>query len=54
MFAKNIENLEKLRYYIFKITLSLSIVYGECSHEYKKIFEEEDSTKILKISWFNY
>ena len=27
--------------YIFKETLSLSIAYSKCSHEYKKIFKQE-------------
>ena len=34
--------------YIFKKTLSLSIVY-KCGHGYKKIFKEEEYTEILKI-----
>ena len=29
--------------------LSLSIVYTKCSHEYEKIFKEEESIEILKI-----
>ena len=29
--------------------MGLSIVYSKCGHEYKKIFKEEDSIKILKI-----
>ena len=51
MFAINIENLEKLKYYIyiFKKTLSLSIFYIKCNHEYKNPFKEEESIKILKI-----
>ena len=49
MFAINIENLKKLKYHIFKKkTLSLSIVYSKCSHEYEKIIKE-DSIEILKI-----
>ena len=32
-----------------KKTLDLSIIYSKCSHEYKKIFKEEDSIQILKI-----
>ena len=35
--------------YIFKKILSLSIVYSKCGHEYEKIFQEEESMKILKI-----
>ena len=35
--------------YIFKKMLSLSIVYSKCGHEYEKIFQEEESMKILKI-----
>ena len=29
--------------YIFKITLSLFIVYSKCLHEYEKIYTEEES-----------
>ena len=43
MFAINIENLKKLKSNIFKKTASLSIVYSKCSHEYEKIFKEEES-----------
>ena len=49
MFAMNIENLGKLKHIIYKKRLSLSIVYSKCSHEYKKIFKEEESIEILKI-----
>ena len=35
--------------YIFKNTLSLSIVYSKCGHEYDKIFKEEKSIEILII-----
>ena len=35
--------------YIFKKTSSLFIVYSKCSHEYKKMFKEEQSIEILKI-----
>ena len=40
MFAINIENLKKLKYHIFflKKTLSFSIVYSKCGHEYEKVF----------------
>ena len=36
--------------YVFKITLSLSIVYSQCGHEYEKLFMEEESIEILKIT----
>ena len=50
MLPINIENLKKLKYYIFfKKTLNLYIVYSKCYHEYKKIFKEEQSIEILKI-----
>ena len=46
----NIENFKNLKYHIFKKkTLSLSIVYSNCEHEYKKIFTEEEPNEILKI-----
>ena len=48
MFGINRENLKKLKYCIFQITLNLSIVYRKWAHEYEKIFNEEKSTKILK------
>ena len=35
--------------YIFKETLSPSIVYSKWDHEYEKIFKEEESIEILKI-----
>ena len=35
--------------YIFKKTVSLSIVYSKCGYEYEKIFKEGESTEILKI-----
>ena len=34
---------------IFKKALGLSIVYGKCGHEYKKMFKEKKSIEILKI-----
>ena len=34
---------------ILKKTLSLSIVYSKCGHEYEKIFKEEESIEVLKI-----
>ena len=49
MFAINIENLKKLKYYIFKKTLSISIVYSKCGHEYEKKFKEEESVEILEM-----
>ena len=49
MFAINIENFKKLKYYIFKKTLSISIVYSKCGHEYEKIFKEEESVEILEM-----
>ena len=46
----NIENLKATKVsYIKKKTLSLSIVYSNFSHEYEKIFKEEESMEILKI-----
>ena len=35
--------------YIFKNTLSLSIVYVKCGNEYEKIFKEEESIEVLNI-----
>ena len=35
--------------YIFKKTLSLSVVYSKCGHEYEKIFKEEESIEMLKV-----
>ena len=53
MFAINIENFKTLRnpkiLYLFKKTLDLSIVYGKCGHEYKKIFTEESQLKYQKF-----
>ena len=50
MFAINLDNLKKIKYYFFlKKTLSLFIVYSRWGHEYEKIFKEEESIKILKI-----
>ena len=39
----------KILYIFFKKTLSLSIFYIKCNHEYKNPFKEEESIKILKI-----
>ena len=47
MFAINQENLNTLKYHIFKKT-DLSIVYNKCGNEPKKFFKE-DSIEILKI-----
>ena len=41
----------KKKSYISKKTSILSIVYSTCGHEYEKIFEEDKSTKILKVRW---
>ena len=38
-----------LSYIFFKKTLVLSIVYGKCGHEYKKIFKEEEPDEISRI-----
>ena len=37
--------------YVFrkKNTLSLSIGYSKCGHEYEKMFKKEESIEILKI-----
>ena len=35
--------------YIFRNTISLSIVYSKCGHEHEKIFKEEETLEILKI-----
>ena len=35
--------------YILKKTLSFSIVYSNCGHEYEQIFKKEESIEILKI-----
>ena len=35
--------------YIFWKTVSLFIVYSNCSHEYEKIFKEEEWTETLTI-----
>ena len=52
-YCNKYRKLEKTkRSYIFKKTLSLSIVYHKCGHEYKKIFKEEESVEILKILGF--
>ena len=40
---------KKLRNRILKKnTLTFSIVYSKCGHEYEKIFKEEESIKVLK------
>ena len=48
MFLINIEDLKKLKYYIFKKALNLSIVSSKCGHEYQKIFKGEELIEILK------
>ena len=48
MLAKNIENLKTLKCHAFKKT-DVFIVYSKFSHEYKKIFKEEESIEVLKI-----
>ena len=46
----NKENLEKTKIsYILKKTLSLSILYSKCGHEYEKAFKEKESIGILKV-----
>ena len=52
MFAIDIEDSITLKYHMFsekKNTLSLSIGYSKCGHEYKKMFKKEESIEILKI-----
>ena len=50
VFAINIKNLKKTKTLnIFQKTLSISIVYGKYSHEYKKIFKEKEPIEILHI-----
>ena len=50
IFAINIENLKTLKYHTFKKeTLGLTILYSNCGHEYKRIFNEKESIEILKI-----
>ena len=39
----------KILYIFFKKTLSLSIFYIKCNHEYENSFKEEESIRILKI-----
>ena len=55
MFAINRKNLKKIKIsFVLKKSLNLSIVYRKCGHEYKKIFQAEESIEILKIlSLFN-
>ena len=35
--------------YIFEKTLSLSMFYIKCGHEYGKIFKEKESIEVIKI-----
>ena len=46
---KNRKSKKTKTSYISKKTLSLSIVYSKCGHEYEKIFTEEESIEILKV-----
>ena len=42
--------LKKLKYHTFlKKTLSLSILYIKCAHEYEKIFKEKEILQILGL-----
>ena len=42
--------LKKLKYHAFlKKTLSLSILYIKCAHEYEKIFKEKEILQILGL-----
>ena len=43
------ENLKTLKYHIFLKNITSFCCYNKCGHEYKKIFKEEESIKILKI-----
>ena len=47
MFAINTENLNALKSII--IFLKKHYVCNKCGNEYKKIFKEEESIKILKV-----
>ena len=52
MFAINIENLKKLKYYyIFKKTLSFSIVYGVVMN--MKNCSKKKNQQNIKNSWIN-
>ena len=53
MFVINIKSFKKTKIsYIFKKTLSPSIVHSKCGHKYEKIFKEEESNETLKILSF--
>ena len=41
-FCKKYRKFKKTKAYIFNKTSSLSIIYSKCSHEYEKIFKEEE------------
>ena len=41
---------EKLKIYLLEKTLVLSIICSKCKNEDEKIFKEEESIEILKIS----
>ena len=40
---------KKTKIYIFKKTLSFSIIYSKSGNEYEQIFKEEKPIEILKI-----
>ena len=40
-------NKKKLKH-LFKLTLSLFIVYSKCGHEYEEIFKVEELIEIFK------
>ena len=51
MLAKKKKNVKKTKTsYIFKQILSISNVYIKCSHEYKKIFNDEYFAQKIKFS----
>ena len=39
--------------YLLEKTLVLSIIWNKCKNKDEKVFKEEESIEILKISWFN-
>ena len=53
--AINIENQKKKnkKLYSCKKTLSLSIVYSMCDHEYGKVFKEKKSIEIKILGLLN-
>ena len=51
LFAVSIENLKNLKYHTsWKKTLVLFIICSKCKNEDEKIFKDEESIEILKIS----